>query len=90
MNIGIGDYRPKDYRKIYKMSEDKHDMNETWKEWKIKKDEAKAGLEMQGLEVIDVLVRPSELKKYCEENGFKINGEARSKFVRHKVSLMNS
>lgn len=90
MNIGIGDYRPKDYPKIYKMSEDKDNMNRTWVEWKKKRDDLKASLEMQGLQTIDILVIPSELKKYCEAHGFKIDGEARSKFVRHKVLQLNN
>jgi len=89
MNVGIGHYRPKDYLKIYNMSEDKETMNETWKEWKKKKDKAKAGLEKQGLHVVDVLVFPKELKKYCEEQGIKIDGKARSKFVSYKL-LINS
>lgn len=54
MNLifGISEYRKEDYEEIYKLSEDKEDMEETWEEWKLNKTKAKNDFHKMGIKAI--------------------------------------
>ncbi len=86
LNIGIGIYKKEDFQEILKLSEDRADMEESWEEWAENKLKAVRKLNAIDLYPIDIIVTPKELVKYCRANGFKINGESRSKFVAFKVT----
>lgn len=88
-NIGVGDYRKEDYQEIYRLSEDKDNMEETWEEWKANKNRAIKNLQKMGLKTIDIIVTPKELVKYCREKGLKINGKSRANFISFKVMMLN-
>lgn len=83
--FGIGAYEKEDYEEILKISEDKDQMDETWEEWKSNKDRTKLELEKYGMKVVDIIVKPMELMKYCRERGLSINGKSRSRYVTEKV-----
>ncbi len=88
-NIGIGEYRKKDYKEILRVSEDRDNMDESWKEWKTSKNRAIKNFQKMGMKTIDIIVTPEELVKYCRENGLKINGESRADFISYKLTMLN-
>lgn len=88
-NIGVGEYRKEDYQEIYKLSEDKDNMDPTWEEWKKSKSDALKKFKKVGIKTIDIIVLPHELVKYCRENGLKINGKSRAGFIKDKVMKLN-
>jgi len=86
LNLGIGEYRKKDYQEILNISEDKDNMDETWEEWKANKRKAILRFEQMGFKAVDIIVTPKELVKFCRKNGLPINGKSRSEFVTFKMS----
>ncbi len=89
MNVGIGIYRKEDYQEILKLSEDRHNMDLTWKEWNENKKKGAKNFLKLGVKTIDILVTPKELVEYCRKNGLPINGETRAEFVSYKVGLLS-
>ncbi|MEN0050982.1 MAG: hypothetical protein AAF806_28210 [Bacteroidota bacterium] len=79
--IGIGYYRKEDYEEILRISSDRERMNDTWEEWKKKKEKTVRNLKLAGVTPIDVLVLPRDLEIYCYEQGLKIDGAARAQYV---------
>ena len=57
-------------------------MHDTWDEWHDAYQGLKNHLISQGFEVIDVELDLNKLAKYCRSKGIKIDGKARSQFVR--------
>jgi hypothetical protein len=57
-------------------------MHDSWDEWHEAYQELKNHLISQGFEVIDVELDLNKLAKYCCSKGIKIDGKARSQFVR--------
>lgn len=88
-NIGLGEYRRRDYKEILSLSEDKENMEDTWEEWKANKNRVIKEFEKMGLRTIDIIVIPQELVKYCRENGLKVNGESRAQFIQHKLMKLH-
>jgi len=88
-NIGIGEYRKEDYQEIYRLSEDKDNMEETWEDWKANKDKAVKNLQNLGLITIDIIVIPKELVNYCREKGLNINGKSRAQFITYKTMKLD-
>lgn len=88
-NIGIGEYLKKDYKEILRISEDRDNMDESWKEWKASKNRAIKNFQKMGMKTIDIIVTPEELVKYCRKNGLKINGQSRAGFISYKVTMLN-
>lgn len=90
VKIGIGQYRKEDYNEILSLSEDRENMDATWEDWKKSKAKAVKNFKIGGVYPIDIVVIPSELVNYCREQGLKINGKSRSKFIASKASLIES
>ena len=84
---GMGEYLPEDYDEILRISIDKENFYDTWEDWKKNKERAKKQMEAGGLKVIDIIVRPEELVKYCRKNGLEINGQSRSQFISYMTKL---
>lgn len=78
---GIGIYRRKDYTKIRELSADRAEMDDTWEEWETNKNRTQQRFEQMGVRVVDVLVEPAALAKFCEKKGLRIDGTARAQFV---------
>ena len=89
-NIGIATFRKQDYKKILAIAEDKNSMNDTWQEWKKKKDRLKKDFEIMGIKTVDILVLPKELLAYCNKHDLKNSGETRARYVQEKVEEMFS
>lgn len=87
--IGVSEYRKEDYKEILKLSEDRNEMEQTWKKWKANKIKAIKNFEKIGLKTVDIVVTPHELLKYCREKGIKINGKSRANFISYKVMMLN-
>ena len=88
-NIGVGEYRKEDYQEIFRISEDKDNMEDTWKKWKTNKNRTIKKLQNMGLKTIDIIVKPKELVNYCQENGLRINGKSRAQFISYKAMKLN-
>lgn len=87
--IGIGEYLKEDYEEILKISEDRDNLDHTWKDWKKNKENSKKQLIEQGLNLVDIIVRPAELVKYCRDRGLKITGKTRSQFISFKTQELD-
>jgi hypothetical protein len=84
-NVGISTYLKEDYNEILQISEDRDNMDGTWDEWKVNKDRAVSELRSLGTVVIDIIVRPDDIMKFCLEKGVPINGDSRAHYVQEKV-----
>jgi len=60
-------------------------LEKTWEEWKANKNRTLEEFEKMGIQTVDIIVTPREIVNYCRKNGFKINGESRSKFIQSKL-----
>lgn len=83
--ISISEYRQEDYQRIRELSVDRDEMHETWKEWEAGKKKGVKKFKKMGVRLVDVLVLPDELEKYCQERNVPIDGKARSQFVERRV-----
>jgi len=85
-NIGVAIYTKKDYERLLEISDNREDMNQTWIEWRRKKDELKRNMRTLGVIVKEVKVNLDELVRYCRRKGIPNNGATRSQFVQQKLS----
>jgi len=81
MEVNLGYYRKKDWKKLLRMIDDRANMHNSWAEWYKSYLKAKDGLISQGLAVNDLVVDLNELRQYCSNRGLKIDGKARSQFI---------
>lgn len=88
-NFAISEYRKEDYQEIYRLSEDRDNMDDNWEDWKANKKKAIKNFKKMGLNPIDIIVKPKELVVFCRENGLSINGNSRSQFVSYKAMKLN-
>lgn len=66
------------------MIDDRESMHDSWHAWHKDIEKTKQDLVALGFEVVEVEVDLDELKEYCEQQGIKNDGTARSQFVQNK------
>ena len=81
MNFNIAYIRKKDWKDFLEMIDDRETMFDTWEEWNEAYVKAKHNISSQGFIVNDFQVDLKKLKAYCEKQGIKIDGKARSEFA---------
>jgi hypothetical protein len=81
MKVNLAYYRKQDWKKFLSIIVDSDSMFDTWEEWHESFLKTKKELSGMGFEVNEVEVNLLKLDKYCRKNGFKNNGESRSRFV---------
>ncbi|GGK35540.1 hypothetical protein GCM10007962_32440 [Yeosuana aromativorans] len=81
MEINLGYYRKKDWKKLLKIIDDRDAMHDSWEDWHKSYLNTKQSLISNGFTVNDFIVDLDKLKKYCSSRGLKIDGKARSQFI---------
>ncbi len=66
---------------MLEISDDRESMNDTWKEWQIKKNEFKRNFSKFGMKVTEVKIDIDQLVLYCKLRGIPNNGASRAQFV---------
>ena len=61
-------------------------MNDTWKEWQVKKNDMKRNFRKLGIKVKEVKIDIDQLIIYCKLRGIANNGESRAQFVQQKMN----
>lgn len=82
--INLAYYRRKDWKRFIRMIDDRESMHDSWHAWYKDIEKTKQDLLALGFEVVEVEVDLDELKEYCEQQGIKNDGTARSQFVQNK------
>lgn len=79
--LGIFCYKKEQYQDIKRMSTNAADMDATWEEWVLNKENAKRELAKSGVIGVDVEVDIFDIINYCQEHGLPMNGKSRARYV---------
>lgn len=80
-NVNLAYYRRKDWARLLKIIDDRNSMHDTWEEWYEGFNKIKRDLTATGLTVTEYVVDLDELVRFCQREGIRNDGAARSKFV---------
>lgn len=80
-SVNMAFYKPEDWKRLLAIVDDREVFHDTWEEWHKQFQTSKKQLESKGFKVNEVVVSLDELVRFCFQNGFKNDGQARSRFV---------
>jgi hypothetical protein len=87
--VGVAWYSPAQWQRLRDISDDPDDMPDSYVEWLRLAEENLNYLRRSGIKVKKVDIDCEELVRWCNEQGLKITGEARSRYALQKVSEVN-
>jgi SMC interacting uncharacterized protein involved in chromosome segregation len=86
--IAMAWYRPEDWKKLLKISDDSEELEKSHNDWLISANNSFIQLRKKGLDVTKVFIDLDELISWCKEHRYKINGKSRSAFAAEKLEKL--
>jgi hypothetical protein len=86
--MGVGWYRPEQWKRLRQISADVNKLEKTHAEWLAIAEKTVKDLTRQGVSILKVDVDVEELRIWCGKQGLPIDAEARAKFVSHRIPKM--
>jgi hypothetical protein len=83
--IGIGWYRPDQWRLLREVSSDADKLEETYAEWETGAAKAFEYAKNPAVLIVKVDVDVEELLIWCQQQGIAVNADARAIFIAHKT-----
>jgi hypothetical protein len=81
VKLGVGWYKPEQWKRLLDVSEDRDNLEDTFEEWKINAERGIRRLKSQGIMPEKVVIDVEEWLAWCKERGEPMNGESRSMYV---------
>tara|TARA_R110001606_G_scaffold399306_1_gene584294 strand:- start:23790 stop:24272 length:483 start_codon:yes stop_codon:yes gene_type:complete len=78
---GMAWFKRENYLRLLEIFEDSENLHDTYDEWLESAEQVRRTLKGKGVRVTCVDIDPDEFPKWCAENGFKLNGKARSEYA---------
>lgn len=86
--MGVGWYRPEQWKLLRQISADVNELEKTHAEWLAIAEKAVKDLKRQGLSIIKVDVDVEELRNWCGRQGLPIDASARAQFISLETQKM--
>ena len=83
--IGLSWWQPDQWERLKEISEDRDLLDDSYEDWRKNASRAIQEIESAGKKVRKVKINLEELLIWCNENGFLVNGESRSKYTAKKL-----
>jgi hypothetical protein len=81
LKAAVAWYKPNQWQRLREISEDRDELEKTFREWEILAENAMKDLNARGLPLTKITVDTEELLLWCNERGLKVTGESRSQYA---------
>ncbi len=79
--VAVPSYLEEEYAQILAISEDADKLDAQWNDWRIKSAKRIKQMEQMGMQIERIIIHPTALQKYCEENDLAIIGSSRAEMA---------
>jgi len=81
LKTGVAWYKPEQWARLLEISEDRDELEKTYKEWVTQAEEQRKILISEGIALKKVVIDVEALLAWCKERRRKVNGSSRTEYV---------
>ena len=87
--IGIAWYKPEQWQRLLDISADRDNLEDSWAEWARNAEATMRRMSRMGMQLEKVDVDVEDLLRWCQEQGYAVDGEARAAYTAEKVRQLH-
>jgi hypothetical protein len=83
--VGLAWYQPEQWQRLREISQDRNNLEDTYREWVRNAEKAIRELNRNGIQIVKVTLDVEELLLWCQSQNIPVDDEARSRYVTEKL-----